>query len=63
MQFVFELLIKGVKAENQDKTTRMQSIMSCSFLNLDISISKGKLHNEIYDNRDVFSFPTGNFPF
>lgn len=35
----------------------------CPFLDLDIQIFQGKLHTQIYDKRDDFSFPIVNFPF
>ena len=35
----------------------------CSFLDLDIYISNGKIDTKIYDKRDDFSFPIVNFPF
>ena len=35
----------------------------CSFLDLDINITNGKLETKIYDKRDDFSFPIVNYPF
>ena len=37
--------------------------LKCPFLDLDVSISQGKISTKIYDKRDDFSFPIVNFPF
>ena len=37
--------------------------LKCPFLDLDVSISQGKISTKIYDKRGDYSFPIVNFPF